>query len=287
MTIDPKNVSVPIMHSYLLGAVTPRPIALASTIDKDGNVNLSPFSFFNCFGTNPPILIFSPSRRGRDKTTKHTHENAIEIPEVVIHIVSYSIVQQMSLSSAEYAKGVNEFVKAGFTPLSSTLVRPPRISEAPVAFECKVLQIVPTGEGGGSSTLIICEILLMHIQEEVLDEEGQIDPFKLDVVGRLGAEWYCRVQGDSIFKVPKPLKAVGIGVDQIPENIRNSKVLTGNDLGMLGSSEVLPAPLSMEESSANPEFHRARMKGEEAVHRLAQDYLQSGKIEEAWKILLA
>jgi len=197
------------------------------------------------------------------------------------------MVQQMSLSSAEYPRGVNEFVKAGFTPLPSTRVRPPRISEAPVAFECNVLQIVPTGDLGGAGTLIICEILLMHIQDDMLDEGGQIDPYKLDVVGRLGAEWYCRVQGDSIFRVPKPLKTIGIGVDQIPANIRDSKVLTGNDLGMLGSIEALPEPMSLEESKGDPRFHSARMKGTEAVHKLAQEYLHSEKIEEAWKILLA
>ncbi len=287
MTIDPKEISIPKFHSYLLGAVTPRPIALASTIDSDDNVNLSPFSFFNCFGTNPPILIFAPSRRGRDNTTKHTHENVLEVPEVVIHIVSYPMVQQMSLSSAEYPKGVNEFIKAGFTPLPSSRVKPPRVEEAPVAFECKVIQIVPTGDQGGAGILLICEILLMHINDEVLDKEGLINPFKLDVVGRLGSEWYCRVQGDSIFRVPKPLKKPGIGFDQIPENIRNSKVLTGNDLGMLASIEALPDALTLDESKRDAAFHAATMEGEEALHKLAHEYLLQGNIEQAWKVLRA
>ena len=287
MTIDPKEISIPKFHSYLLGAVTPRPIALASTIDRDGNVNLSPFSFFNCFGTNPPVLIFAPSRRGRDNTTKHTHENVLEVPEVVIHIVSYPMVQQMSLASAEYPKGVNEFIKAGFTQIPASHVKPPRVGEAPVAFECKVIQIVPTGNQGGAGILLICEILLMHINDEVLDKEGLIDPIKLDVVGRLGSEWYCRVQGDSIFRVPKPLKKLGIGFDQIPENIRNSKVLTGNDLGMLASIEALPVVPTLEESKRDITFHAARMKGEEALHKLAHEYLLQGNIEQAWKILLA
>lgn len=287
MTIDPKDISISKMHGYLLGAVTPRPIALASTIDVEGRVNLSPFSFFNCFGTNPPILIFAPSRRVRDNTTKHTHENVLEVPEAVIHIVSYAMVQQMSLSSTEYPKGINEFVKAGFTEVPSTRVKPPRVEEAPVAFECKVLQVVPTGEAGGAGTLLICEVVLMHIRDEMLDDAGRIDPFRLDVVGRLGSEWYCRVQGNSIFKVPKPLNTLGIGFDQIPERIRTSKVLTGNDLALLAGIEQLPTGTDFADRLKDTQWPTARSKGEEAIHTLAQQYLHDGKLEDAWRILLA
>jgi flavin reductase (DIM6/NTAB) family NADH-FMN oxidoreductase RutF len=285
MVIDPKQVSMGKMHAYLLGAVIPRPIAFASTLDKEGNVNLSPFSYFNCFGANPPVLIFSPARRGRDNTTKHTYENLLEVGEVVIHIVSYSMVQQMSVASAEYPKGVNEFVKAGFTQVSSTMVKPPRVEEAPVAFECKVMQIIPTGDQGGAGNLVICEVILMHIRDEVLDSSERIDPFKLDAVARLGGDWYCRVQGDAMFKMPKPLEKLGIGYDQIPKHILNSKVLTGNDLGMLAGIERLPeVPDDIKNDNT---FHNARMKGVEAVHRLAQEYLQKGDLLGAWRILLA
>jgi flavin reductase (DIM6/NTAB) family NADH-FMN oxidoreductase RutF len=287
MTIDPKEVPTARMHALLLGAVTPRPIAFASTVDKNGNVNLSPFSYFNCFGANPPILIFSPARRGRDNTTKHTYENILEVPEVVIHIVSYSIVQQMSLASAEYPKGINEFIKAGFKQIASEKVKPPRVQESVVAFECKVIQVIPTGDQGSAGNLVICEVILMHIKEEVLDASGKIDPFKLDAVARLGADWYCRVQGDAIFKIPKPLEKLGIGIDQIPPQIRNSKVLTGNDLGLLAGVEELPSVKAFSEGEENMLFHQARMKGEEAVHLLAHKYLEEGKINEAWNVLLA
>ena len=287
MTIDPQKIPVSQMHAYLLGAVTPRPIAFASTIDLEGDVNLSPFSYFNCFGANPPILIFSPARRGRDNTTKHTYENILQVPEVVIHIVSYNMIYQMSLASTEYPKGVNEFLKAGLTQVTSTRVKPPRVEEAPVAFECKVLQVIPTGDQGGAGNLVICEVMMMHITEEILDDAGKIDPFKLDTVARLGADWYCRVQGDSIFKIRKPLEKLGIGFDQIPKHIRNSKVLTGNDLGMLGGIEKLPDTMELEAGQSNIALHQAKMKGEEAVHKLAHEYLEQGKVEEAWKILLA
>ncbi len=270
LTINPKEIPFAKMHSYLLGAVTPRPIAFASTVDKAGNVNLSPFSFFNCFGANPPILIFSPARRGRDNTTKHTYENVREVSEVVINVVNYSMVQQTSLASTEFPKGVNEFIKAGFTQVPSTLVKPPRVGEAPIAMECKVLQIIQTGDQGAAGNLVICEIVLMHIHESVLDAEGKIDPWKLDAVARLGGDYYCRVQGDMIFKVPKPLDKVGIGIDQLPDTIRNSKILTGNDLGMLANIEKLPSgPHSADES----------------VHKNAHLLLQKGMIEEAWKVL--
>lgn len=287
MTIDPKEIPTSRMHAWLLGAVTPRPIALASTIDQDGNINLSPFSFFNCFGSNPPILVFSPSRRGRDNSTKHTYENILQVPEAVIHIVNYAMVQQVSLASTEYPKGVNEFVKAGFTQIPSLRVKPPRVKEAPVSFECRVRQVIPMGEQGGAGNLVICEVLTMHIKDEILDPEGKIDPVKLDAVARLGGDWYSRVQADSLFKIPKPLAKPGIGFDQIPERIRNSKVLTGNDLGILGNTDTLPSSLAVQDEQINNALQRAKMKGEEAVHKLAQEFLLQGRVEDAWKILLA
>jgi flavin reductase (DIM6/NTAB) family NADH-FMN oxidoreductase RutF len=269
----------------LLGAVTPRPIAFASTVDAQGGVNLSPFSFFNCFGSNPPLLIFSPARRGRDNTTKHTYENVIVVPEVVINVVNYAMVQQTSLASGEYPKRVNEFQKAGFTEVPSTLVKPPRVAEAPVAMECKVLQVIQTGNLGGAGNLVICQVLLMHIKDDVLDDQGMIDPYKLDAVARLGKEYYCRVQGNAIFKVPRPGDRPGIGVDQLPEHIRCSKILTGNDLGMLATVTTLSDPGDVVMLNDN-RVESARQKGVEAVHRLAQEYLAEGKIEEAWSVLL-
>ena len=286
LTIDPKEISVPKMHSYLLGAVVPRPIAFASTIDKKGNVNLSPFSFFNCFSATPPILVFSPSLKGRDNTTKHTYENVKEVPEVVISIVSYSMVQQTSLASCEYPKDVNEFVKAGFTEIPSTRIKPPRVGESAVSFECKVNQIIELGTQGGAGNLVICEILLMHIKEEVLDESGRIDPRKLDAVARMGGDYYLRVQGDSIFTVPKPNKKLGIGFDNLPEKIRNSPVLTGNDLGKLANIEWLPGQTEIAAFKKTQEVVDAESKGEKALHTLAQQYLGNGKVEDAWKVLL-
>lgn len=279
MTIDPKEIPVPKMHGYLLGAVAPRPIAFASTIDKAGNVNLSPFSFFNVFSANPPIMIFSPARRGRDNTTKHTYENVLEVPEVVINIVNYSIVQQASLSSTEYEKGVNEFIKSGLTPVNSDRVKPPRVGESPVSFECKVNEVIPLGDRGGAGNLVICEVLLMHVQDEILDEEGRIDQQKLDAVARMGGDYYCRAHGDAIFKVPKPLSTIGIGVDQIPEVIRNSKVLTGNDLGILGNVENLPRKNSIDEFK--------EIENDEEAHQRAHLLIRENKVESAWRLLLA
>lgn len=283
--IDPKDTTPQKLHGYLLGAVSPRPIAFASTVDAEGRVNLSPFSFFNCFGSNPPLLIFSPARRGRDNTTKHTYENVIAIPEVVINVVNYAMVQQASLASGEYPKGVNEFAKAGFTEIPSTSVKPPRVAEAPVAMECKVLQVIQTGTLGGAGNLVICQVLLMHIKEDVLDDQGMIDPYKLDAVARLGKEYYCRVQGNAIFKVARPGDKPGIGVDQIPEHIRHSKILTGNDLGMLATVTKLPDTGDVALLNDN-RVASARQKGVEALHMLAQQYLTEGKIAEAWTVLL-
>ncbi|MGY8920447.1 MAG: flavin reductase family protein [Flavobacteriales bacterium] len=272
-TIDPKAVSTAALHGYMLGAVTPRPIAFASTIDSAGNVNLSPFSFFNVFSANPPIMIFSPARRGRDNTTKHTYENVLQVKEVVINIVNYDIVQQMSLSSTEYGKGVNEFEKAGLTPLASQTIKPPRVAESPVQFECRVNEVISLGTEGGAGNLVICEVLKMHINEAVLDADGKIDPVKLDAVSRMGGNWYGRAK-QGMFEVPKPLSRLGIGFDQLPEAIRTSKLLTGNDLAMLANVEVLPKGAK---AILNLEQHVAQ----EAQKRLALDDIQG-----AWELLI-
>jgi len=272
-TIDPKAVSTAALHGYMLGAVTPRPIAFASTIDSAGNVNLSPFSFFNVFSANPPIMIFSPARRGRDNTTKHTYENVLQVKEVVINIVNYDIVQQMSLSSTEYGKGVNEFEKAGLTPLASQTIKPPRVAESPVQFECRVNEVISLGTEGGAGNLVICEVLKMHINEAVLDADGKIDPVKLDAVSRMGGNWYSRAK-QGMFEVPKPLSRLGIGFDQLPEAIRTSKLLTGNDLAMLANVEVLPKGAK---AIVNLEQHVAQ----KAQKRLALDDIQG-----AWELLI-
>ncbi|ERM80633.1 hypothetical protein P872_12515 [Rhodonellum psychrophilum GCM71 = DSM 17998] len=291
--IDPKEISTSAFHGYLLGAVAPRPIAFASTIDKDGVVNLSPFSFFNTFGSNPPILVFSPARRVRDNTTKHSLENVKEVPEVVINIVNYAIVEQMSLASTEYDKGVNEFLKSGLTPVPSTMVRPPRVKEAPVAFECKVLDIIAVGTEGGAANLVICEIILAHIDENILDENDKIDPFKLDAVARMGGDWYCRANGSALFEIEKPLRTKGIGVDQIPESIRNSNVLTGNDLGRLGNVENIPTADEIEDFGKKSEIQemKVRFKNDEEslvfhMHEHAKGLLAAGDVGNAWKALL-
>ena len=286
MVIDPKELSVPKLQSYLQGAVSPRPIALASTIDKEGIVNLSPFSFFNLFSMNPPILIFSPSRRVRDNSIKHTLQNVQEVQEVVINIVSYNMVEQVSLASCDFPKGTNEFMKAGFTEIASTRVKPPRVAESPVSFECNVNQVIPLGQQGGAGNLVICEVVLMHIDDEVLGADGFIDPNKLDAVARMGQDYYCRASGENVFVVPKPNTKVGIGVDQIPAHIRNSTVLTGNDLGRLGNIEKLPTGNEVKLFQSDEFWKDASEKGLEELHRLAKRYLREGKIEEAWKVLL-
>ncbi|MEB2781388.1 flavin reductase family protein, partial [Algoriphagus sp. C2-6-M1] len=230
-TFYPKDLSTLEFYGLLQGAVAPRPIAFASTVDKAGNVNLSPFSFFNLFSSQPPILIFSPLRRMRDNTTKHSLENVLEVPEVVIHVVHFGMVEQMSLASTEYEKGVNEFEKAGFTQVASNEIKPPRIKEAHVAFECKVNEVKPLGDGGGAGNLVICEVLVAHVNEAIFDEAGVIDPRKLDAVARLGGNWYSRASGASLFQIPKPQRTLGIGIDQMPESVRNSTILSGNNLG--------------------------------------------------------
>ncbi len=283
LTVNPEEISTGTLHSYLLGAVAPRPIAFASTVDAQGNINLSPFSYFNCFGANPPILIFSPARRGRDNTTKHTYENVKEVPEVVINMVSYSMVEQMSLASTEYDKGINEFVKAGLTAVDSEIVAPPRVGESLVAFECKVIEVKETGEEGGAGNLVICEVVRIHIHEEVLDESGQIDPLRLDAVGRMGGNWYCRAQGDSLFEIPKPLRTLGMGIDQLPAAIRNSEVLTGNNLARLANVERIPDKKPLPEPEAT--FVREAID-RRAVHAFAQKLLAEGDTELAWQVLL-
>jgi flavin reductase (DIM6/NTAB) family NADH-FMN oxidoreductase RutF len=286
MVIDPKTIPVSKLQGYLQSTVSPRPIAFVSSVDREGKVNLSPFSFFNMFSMNPPILVFSPSRRVRDNTTKHTLQNVLEVPEVVINIVSHRMVQQASLASVEFPKGVNEFYKAGFTEVPSERVKPPRVGESPASFECKVNQVIPLGSEGGAGNLVVCEVVLAHFNDEIFDESGKVDPNKIDAVARMGGDYYCRAQGDNIFTVPKPNDKLSIGYDQIPESIRNSKILTGNDLGMLASVERLPDQESIQLfMSNNPDIQPA-IKDEALQHKLAKKYLDSGRVLEAWKILL-
>ena len=292
-TIQPKDLSTPELQALLQGAVAPRPIAFVSSINGAGAVNLSPFSFFNLFSANPPILVFSPSRRVRDKSTKHTLENVLEVPEVVIHVVGHSLVEQMSLASTEYGKGVNEFVKAGLTEVPSNLVSPPRVKEAPLAFECRVNQVISLGEEGGAGNLVICEVLQIHLDERILDASGAIAPLKLDPVARLGGNWYTKITAESLFQIPKPLTTLGIGVDQIPEEIRFSPVLTGNNLGRLGNVEQLPSPEELAAFGQTPEvlelkkrFQRDPESWLDHLHSWAQQELESGDVDVAWKILL-
>lgn len=293
LTIDPKNIKTGEFHSHMLSAIAPRPIAFASTVDKDGKPNLSPYSFFNAFGSKPPILVFSPARRVRDNTIKHTLENIYETMEVVINVVNYPMVHQMSLSSTEYPKGVDEFLKSGFTPIASEKVRPFRVKESPVQFECKVLQVIETGDQGGAGNLIICEILLMHINESVLNDQQKIDPNKIDLVARMGGDVYCRASGSALFEVAKPLTTLGIGVDRIPESIRLSKILSGNDLGRLGNVEQLPAEediLQLAQRDFMKElvakFGRDPQTFEAKLHELAKVLIEKNDIQTAWKVLL-
>lgn len=283
-TFDPAGMNQQQLHRLLLGSIAPRPIALASTIDAEGNPNLSPFSCFNFFGVNPTTLIFSPSRRGRDNTTKHTFENLKEVPEVVINVVTYDIVQQSSLASCEYAKGINEFEKAGFTQLQSEMIRPFRVKESPVQLECKVRQIIETGSSAGSANLIICEIVRMHINENVLDEKGEIDVDKIDLVGRLGGDFYVRTSGNSKFAVPKPLLKNGIGIDALPDKIKFSKYLTGNDLGQLGNIEKLPD--SDEMNLIENEFEWMKLKDEVQICELSKTLISEKMPEKALGLLL-
>ena len=240
LTLDPKELPIPKLHHYLLGSIGPRPIAFASTIDAEGNRNLAPFSFFNVFSANPPILIFSPARSGRTNTTKNTHDNVKAVAEVVINVVTYDMVHQMSLTSSPFEAGVDEFEKAGFTPIASDTIRPFRVKESPVQIESKVLEVKELGQNGGAGNLIICEVQKIHIDERVLDENQMVDQKKIDLVSRMGGNWYCRANDASMFEVDKPITTIGVGVDSLPINIRTSSQLTGNDLGILGNMQTIP-----------------------------------------------
>lgn len=282
LELNPKDLSIPILQKYLQNAIAPRPICFASTISKNGEPNLAPFSFFNIFSSNPPIAVFSPAFSGRTGAPKDTLLNVLEVPEVVINVVNYNMVQQTSLASSPFPKGTNEFVKAGFTPLPSDLIKPFRVKESPVQFECKVLEVKELGKAGGAGNLVICEIINIHIDETVLNAENMIDTQKIDLVARMGDNWYCRAIGASLFEVQKPITSIGIGLDQMPANIRNSKILSGNNLGLLGSVERLPT------SEEITEFKKGLKKfsSEEECHSYAKALLESNKVTDAWMVLL-
>lgn len=293
LSLFTKDFSPADLQNYLQYAIGPRPICFVSTADKDGYVNLSPFSFFNLVSANPPICVFSPARRVRDGSTKHTLENIQEVPECVINIVTYDMVHQTSLASVEFPKGVNEFIKAGFTPLASVLVNPPRVAESPVQLECTVNDIVVLGSGPGAGNLILAEIKLMHICESILDGQNRIDQEKLDLVSRLGGDWYARVNRENLFKVAKPNRSKGIGVDAIPFVIRDSSVLTGNDLGRLGNVSALPTADQVELYMQSTEVKATLLACGDApqtrtlkLHRHAAELLDQGMVDEAWMILL-
>ena len=292
LEINPKDLSTKDLHGYLLSSVAPRPIALVSTIDTEGRLNLSPFSFFNVFSANPPIAIFSPARRVRDNTTKHTLQNATLTKEVVINIVSFPIVEQSSLSSTEYKEGVNEFIKSGLTPLESIQVKPYRVKESPVQMECIVKDIISLGEEGGAGNLVVCEIIKMHISENILNDHHQIDPNKIDLVGRMGANWYCRASNTSLFKVQKPNSKIGIGYDQLPQHIRNSHILAGNDLAKLANVESLPSMEYLEKFKGNKDLVnilKSSVDEEQTrknLHYHCKKLLQENKVLDAWSILL-
>ena len=291
MILDLKDLKTAEKQYYLQHVVAPRPVCFASTIDKGGNINLSPFSFFNLFSSNPPIVIFSPSRRVRDNTTKHTLENVMQVPEVVINIVTYEMVHQVSLASCEYPKEMNEFEKAGFTAEPATLVKPPMVKESNVKMECKVLEVKPLGTEGGAGNLVICEVLRMHIDDSLLDENKKMDQRKIHHIARLGGDWYCKVNESNLFTVPKPNTELGIGVDALPEGIRNSDILSGNDLGHLANVREMPI--------IEPSFDDTHLKNiiqyyslnpdemEKELHAYAKKLLAEGKVREAWQVLLA
>jgi len=292
LTLDPKELATKELHGYLLSSVGPRPIALVSTVDENGRPNLSPYSFFNVFSANPPIAIFSPARRVRNNTTKHTLENAALTKEVVINVVSHSIVEQTSLSSTEFEAGINEFIKAGFTPIPSNTVRPFRVKESPVQMECIVKEIISLGTEGGAGNLVICEIVKIHVSEYILDKQQQIDPHKIDLVGRMGANWYCRASGESIFEVQKPNSKIGIGYDQLPIRVRNSFILSGNDLAKLANFEKIPSKELVEIFKENTDIARVLNAGfddeetREELHKHAKHLLENNEVEAAWKTLL-
>jgi len=293
ISLNPKELTVQKVHQYLLGAIGPRPIAFASTVDAGGKPNLAPFSFFNVFSANPPILIFSPARSGRLNTTKDTYNNVKVVPEVVINVVNYEIVQQMSLASSPYTSDIDEFVKSGFTPIKSETIKPARVAESPVQFECKVNQVVELGTEGGAGNLIICEVTRIHIDENILDENGMIDQHKIDLVSRMGGDWYCRAQKHSMFEVKKPITSCGIGFDQLPSDILSSKVFTKNELGQLAGIEELPNETDVNEykllelSDLFLSLEDDAQKLEFELHNRASRLLKENKIQEAWLSLLA
>ena len=292
LEINPKDLSTKDLHGHLLSSVGPRPIALVSTIDNEGRPNLSPFSFFNVFSANPPIAIFSPARRIRNNTTKHTLQNAASTKQVVINVVSYPIVEQTSLSSTEYKEGVNEFIKSGLTPVESIQVKPYRVKESPVQMECIVKDIISLGEEGGAGNLVVCEIIKMHISTNVLNEHHQIDPNKIDLVGRMGANWYCRASNTSLFEVQKPNSKIGIGYDQLPQHIRNSDILSGNDLAKLANVESLPSMEDVEKFKENKDLVKILKSSvdeeqtRENLHYHCKKLLQENKVLDAWSTLL-
>ena len=291
--LDASELSTAQFFSYLTQVVVPRPVALVSSCDAEGRVNLSPFSFFNAFSARPPVLVFSPSRSLRDNSTKHTLDNVMSCPEAVVHIVSYAMVQQTSLSSTSYAQGVNEFLKAGFKEQRSEQVRPPRVAEAPVAFECRVLEIMPLGTEGGAGHLVICEILLMHIRNDIFNKDT-IDPLLLDPIARLGGDLYARLNKEALFSVAKPIEKIGIGIDALPEQIRSSSVLTGNDLGALGNVEQLPSSEEVDAFAATTKgralqqqlLNQDTQRALKILHQEAKNYLSKGDVDTAWRILL-
>ncbi len=291
MRLNLKDLSPADVQNYLQHAVAPRPICFASTIDKEGNVNLSPFSFFNLFSSNPPIVIFSPSRRVRDNSTKHTLQNVMEVPEVVINMVDYDMVQQMSLASCDFAKEDNEFIKAGFTPENASLVKPPMVKESKVKLECKVLEIKVLGTEGGAGNLVICEVLRMHIDESILDSDNRINQTKYNLVARLGGDWYCKISDENLFKVAKPNIKISIGIDVLPAAIRNSKILTGNNLGQLANVNALPVIDAGFENETLIQivqyFNLDPKEMETETHKLAASLLEAGDTNAAWQVLLA
>ena len=293
LTINPKEIPVPKLHHYLLGAIGPRPIAFASTVDISGNENLAPFSFFNVFSSNPPVLIFSPARSGRTNTTKDTYNNVKEVPEVVVNVVNFDIVHQMSLASSPFSANINEFEKAGFTAIDSETIQPKRVADSPVQFECKVTEVKELGDQGGAGNLVICEVLRIHIHESVLDGDQMIDQEKIDLVSRMGGNWYCRADEKSMFEIMKPITTIGIGFDQLPEDIRKSSILTGNDLGQLAGIEELPNETDVNEfkllelSDLFVSLEDDAVQLEKELHSKAKILLNEHKLEEAWLTLLS
>lgn len=292
-SINPKEIEIPKLHRYLLGSVGPRPIAFASTIDSKGNINLAPFSFFNVFSANPPIMIFSPARSGRTNESKDTYNNVKEVPEVVINVVTHEMVHQMSLASSPYGSDVSEFEKAGFTSLESDMITPPRVKESPVQFECKVNEVIELGDQGGAGNLIICEVLRIHVKESLLDQNEMIDQHKIDLVSRMGGNWYCRADKNSMFEIQKPITTCGIGFDALPTDIRNSSILSGNDLGQLAGIEQLPNETDVNEykllelSELFLSLEEDAVQLEIEIHKRAKDLLTRNLLEEAWLTLLS